>query len=665
MKIFVAEHSGFCYGVRRAMNILQDIEKKGEEAYTLGPIVHNPQVVEYYSKKGIIPIEIDELENMNKKRVIIRTHGVEPKVIEMLKEKGIDIIDATCPFVKRVQKLAQEITDKGLMLIIIGEKNHPEVIGIKGYCKGKCIVVENKDEAKAMDNFDKAAVVVQTTQTQENVSKIMDILKQKGEVVEFYNTRCDATTKRQDAARKLAGKVNVMLVVGGKNSANTKKLALICEREGAKVFHIETADEIKKEWFNYKDQVGITAGASTPDWIIKEVINKMEEIAKELNENNNNNNQLNIQKGQIVEGTVVKVTEKEVIVDIGAKQDGIIPLNEISYKPASSPHEFIKEGDKIKVFVLNPEDKEGNLVLSKKRADFIIGWEKIEKAFNEKETVEATVEEIVRGGALAEVFNLRAFIPASHMDIKYVSDLSSYIGQTLNFKIIEIDKEKKRIVLSRKAYLEEEREKTKNQIWNKIKEGDVVTGIVKRLTDFGAFVDIGGYDGLIHISDLSFKRVSHPSEILTVGQEVKVKVLKVDKEKGKVSLGLKQLAKDPWAEADKKYKEGMIFEGKVVKLAKFGAFVELEPGVEGLVHLSQISNQKIKNPQEVLKVGDKVKVKVLEVNTKNKRISLSIKEALEENATKKVEEVKEEIKEEGLKITIGEIFGDLLKKSIQ
>ncbi|MGB9839610.1 bifunctional 4-hydroxy-3-methylbut-2-enyl diphosphate reductase/30S ribosomal protein S1 [Thermovenabulum sp.] len=663
MKIYIADYSGFCFGVKRAVGILENMVKKGEEAFTLGPIIHNPQVVEYFAKEGIKPIEIDDLDSDRKRNVVIRTHGIEPGVEKLLKDKGINIIDATCPFVKRVHKIAEEISKKGLMLIIIGEKNHPEVIGIKGHYFGKCIVVENENDAEKVDNFDKAAVVVQTTQTQENIDKIMEILNQKGEIVEFYNTRCDATTKRQDAAKKLAKIVDVMLVVGGRNSANTNKLAIICEKEGARVYHIETAEEIKKEWFKEKDKVGITAGASTPDWIIKEVVNKMEEIAKQFGENH----ETEIRKGQILDGRVVKVTNKEVIVDIGAKQDGIIPLNEVSYKPVNSPLDVVKEGEHIKVFVLNPEDKEGNLILSKKMADFIVGWENVEKAYNEKETVDATVEEIVKGGALARVFNIRAFIPASHMDFKYVPDLSNYIGQTLKFKIIEIDKEQKRIVLSRKAFLEEEREKTKNQIWDKIKEGDIITGTVKRIADFGAFVDIGGYDGMIHISDLSYGKVKHPSEILTPGQEVKVKVLKIDKEKGKISLGLKQLAKDPWTEVDKKYHEGNVVEGKVVKITNFGVFVELQPGVEGLVHLSQISKQKIKHPQEVLKVGDMVKVKVLEVNSKEKKISLSIKEALEEEnkVSGKMEDPKEEVKEEGLKITIGEIFGDLLKKSIQ
>lgn len=664
LKLIIADHAGFCFGVNQAIKTIESLIEKKQKAFTLGPIIHNPQEVERLKHLGITAADLCDIKNGS---VIIRTHGVGQKVIKQLESRGLNIIDCTCPFVKRVHKLVADISNKGYLTIIIGDHNHPEVEGIKGWCNGEVKVIENVEEAKNFYTNKKVGVVVQTTQTEENVKKIMDILTSKLDIAVFHNTRCEATLNRQNAAAQVAANVDIMLVIGGKNSSNTKKLVKVCQNVGAKVYHIETAAELKKDWFKPTDKVGITAGASTPDWIIKEVISKMNELNKDYKETAMNEEEgeiiyedtfADLKEDTIVEGTVVKVDDSEVLVNIGYKSDGIIPINELSNVAFESPKDVVKVGDKIQVYIVRLEDKDGNVILSKKRADAINAWNFIEEAYNNQNEIEAVVTEVVKGGVLANINGVKGFIPASHLDIKYVPDLNVFVGQNLKLQVIEFDRKKNRIVLSRKTVLEKEKEKLREKTWASIEEGQIIKGVVKRLTDFGAFVDIGGVDGLIHISDLAWHKINHPSEVVTEEQEVKVQVLKVDKERGRISLGLKQALPNPWDEVEKKYKVGSVIDGKIVKLVSFGAFVEVEPGVEGLVHISQISKDHVANPEDVLEVGQMVKVKIMDINAKEKRISLSIKEAEAEVENKQVYEMPNESNG----ITIGEMVGDLFNK---
>lgn len=665
MEVIIADYSGFCFGVKRAIDAAEKSIDAKETAYTLGPIIHNSQEVERLKCSGIVSADINDI---NEGTVIIRTHGVGPNLIKKLESKNIKIIDGTCPFVKKVHKLAIDICEKGYLLLIIGDHNHPEVEGIKDWCVGDVKVINTPEEANNFYTNKKVGIVVQTTQTEENVKKIMEILESKLDIAIFHNTRCDATLQRQKSAASLAADVDIMIVIGGKHSSNTKKLAQVCQSEGAKVYHIETAKELKKEWFKPNFKVGITAGASTPDWIIKEVFANMDQINKEISNSelaiNEGEGELtyentfnDLQEDTIVEGTVVKVDSNEVLVNIGYKSDGIIPVNELSNIAFDSPEEIVKVGDKINVYIIRLEDKDGNVILSKKKADAINAWSSIEEAYKKEEHIKGIVTEVVKGGVLADVNGIRGFIPASHLDLKYVPDLNVFLNQELELIIIEMDSKKNRVVLSHKLVLEKEREKLKEKTWANIEEGHTIKGVVKRLTDFGAFVDIGGVDGLIHISDLAWHKIKHPSEIVSEEQEVEVIVLKVDKERGRISLGLKQIMPNPWDEIDKKYKVGSIIEGKVVKLVSFGAFVEIEPGVEGLVHISQISQDHISNPSDVLKEGDTVKIKIMDINVNEKRMSLSIKEAQD---GKTYDYAYEKPKENG--VTLGEMFGDLFDK---
>ncbi len=664
----MSQHAGFCFGVKNAVKTAETLISKGEKAYTLGPIVHNPQVIDRLKNQGILPANLEDVNNGN---LIIRTHGVGPSLLDLAKAKGLNIIDVTCPFVKKVQETARQMSENGYLVIIIGDPHHPEVEGIKNWCPGDVKIIQTVRDAENFFTNKHVGIVVQTTQTEENVEKIIQILKTKLDIKTFENTRCIATQQRQDAARDLAKKVDVMLVIGGKNSANTNKLALICQNVGARVYHIETANEIKEEWFDKDNKVGITAGASTPDWIIKEVVLKMDELNKGENKQEVDITKegeipyedtfADIKEDSIVKGTVVKVSNNEILVNIGYKSDGIIPLNELSNSTFQDPGDIVKEGDNIDVYILKLEDKEGNLILSKKRADTAVAWEKVEKIYEQGEAIEGTVTEIVKGGVIAEIDGIKGFIPASHMDLRYVPDLNVYAGKTLNLKVIELDKNKNRIVLSRKLVMEEEKQALKEKTWASIEEGQLIKGIVRRLTDFGAFVDIGGVDGLIHISDLAWQKINHPSEVVKEDEEVEVKILKIDKERERISLGLKQVKGNPWDEVDNKYTVGSIVEGKVVKLVTFGAFVEVEPGIEGLVHISQISNEHIPTPGDVLNVGDTVKVKIMDINSQERKMSLSIKEALWDKKEKR-NDIYMNPNNNG--ITIGEMVGEVFEKNM-
>ncbi len=670
MEVVIAEHLGFCFGVKRAMETVEGLLEEKHKAFTLGPIIHNPQVVEKLNKNGIIDTNLHDIKEGT---VIIRTHGVSPDLIKYLNTKSLNIIDCTCPLVKRIHKLAREISAEFGLTIIIGDRGHPEVEGIVGWCDGDVKVIGNVEEAEDFYTSKKVGIVVQTTQTRENIKKIMNVLKSKLDIGVFYNTRCEATSNRQKSAADVAATVEIMLVIGGKNSSNTKKLAQVCQNVGAKVYHIETAKELRKRWFNNVNKIGITAGASTPDWIIKEVISKMDELSKDIDnqeianeeegEPDYENTFIDIKEDTIVEGIVAKIDSNEILVDISYKSDGIIPINELSDVPFESPTEVVKVGDKIYVYITKLEDENGNVILSKKKADVAKAWDFIEEAYNKQSDLEGEVVEVVKGGVLANISGIRGFIPASHLDLKYVPDLNIFIGKKLKLHVLEIDSGKNRVVLSHRLILEREREELREKTWATIEEGQTIKGVVKRLTDFGAFVDIGGVDGLIHISDLAWHKIKHPSEIVSEEQDVDVLVLRVDKERGRISLGLKQTTPNPWDELDEKYDIGSIIEGKIVKLVSFGAFVEVEPGVEGLVHISQISQEHISNPSDVLTTGEVIKVKIMDINTKDKRMSLSIKEA-QQNEDKN-NQVNEKLNTNDVTngVTIGEMVGDLFDEN--
>jgi len=602
MEVKLAAKAGFCFGVKRALDMAERTVETSS-AVSLGPLIHNQQVVKRLEEQGIHVVNALE-EVLVDQALIIRSHGVGANVYQGAENKGIKVVDATCPFVQKAQRLAAEAARIGQQVIVVGDKLHPEVQGILGWAGKHAIPIQTLEEAKELPSYSHLAVLAQTTQLAESFEGIVEELKHHTQDLTVHNTICNATAERQKAARELAKTVDVMVVVGGRNSANTQKLASICA-ELAQTYPIETAEELEADWFKEATSAGLTAGASTPDWIIEEVHQKM----SEMNENEN--------------------------------------VDEMG----------MADWEKIAPVVIRVENEEGNVTLSKRDEEEEKVQERLEKFAESKEELQAKVVEVINGGVLVDV-GLRGFVPASQLQLGYVEDLNQFLGQTLRLRILEFDPAKRKAVLSQKIILEEEQAIKRRRLLDTLKVGDIVAGIVQRIADFGAFIDIGGIDGLLHISEMSYARIQHPSEMLKMGDEVKVQVLKFDLDTGKLSLGLKQLKDSPWAQVAEKYPVGSIVKGVVVRIVSFGAFVGLADGVDGLVHISQLTDHRVNKVEEVLKVGDIVSAKVIDCQPEAKRISLSMREMVEDAA--RANDVEAMASQAEIKpVTLGDIFGKL------
>lgn len=658
MKIIIAENAGFCFGVKRAVNMtIDELKTQDKDTYSLGPLIHNEQAVKRLEDKGLKTIK--NIEGIKDGKIIIRSHGVTKSIINNIAEMNLDIVDTTCPYVKSVHKKVEDFQEEGYNIVIIGDPEHPEVIGINGWCNNKALIVNSKDEASKISKMDKISIVSQTTNTKEKFEELSEVIKENNSNVEIYNTICKATSVRQKSCKEVAGIVNAMIVIGGYHSANTKKLVEISKSYCDNVYHIEMTRELPLQELSKFNTIGITAGASTPDWIIEEVVETMDNINNN-DENNEMDNEMmeaiensftKIRRGEVLKGEVLFVTDIEVMVNINYKSDGIITREELSNDPDLKPKDLYKVGDEIQVYVIKIDDGDGNVVLSSKRVEDSKSWDELEEIFNNKEEIECTVLNNIKGGLAVLVNGVNGFMPASHVSVKFVSDLSVYKGRKLNAKIIDFENDKKRLILSRKEVEKEELHGKRKELWENLEVDSMVEGVVQRLTDFGAFVDLGGLDGLIHISDLSWNRVKHPSEIVKADQTVTVKILALDQEKNRISLGLKQTTEEPWKAFSQNVKVEDIVDGTVVNLMDFGAFVRLNEGVDGLLHVSQISNEHINKPSDIFKVGDKIKVKVISINEEDKKISLSTKEAADT-----VEVAEEYMNVVESEITIGEMI---------
>ena len=567
---------------------------------------------------------------------------------------------------------------KGYNIIIVGDENHPEVKGINSYCNNEAIIFNKEEDLKVP--VGKTIVVAQSTSNEKVFDYLTNLIKNisKSEIL-VYNTICDATFNRQNSIRKLAKIVDAVIVLGGKKSSNTKKLAEVAKESCKNVFLIQSIKDIDINILKKFNKIGITAGASTPDKVIKEAVSSMENFDKGEMMEAIDNSFKRIKKGEIVTGEVLYVTDNEVMVNLGYRSDGIISKEELSKNTDAKPSDLYKQGDEIEVFVLKMDDGDGNVVLSARRVEDMKVWDEIEESYNNHEIVTAKVINQVKGGLTASLDGISAFIPASHVTVKFQRDLSKFVGDDFQCEIIDFDKRKRRIVLSRKNVLMRELEEKRSQIFESLHIGDVIEGTVQRLTNFGAFVDIGGIDGLVHISELSWNRVKHPSEVVSAGDKVKVQVLSLDEEKDRIALGLKQTTEKPWDKFINAVKVGDVVKGKVVNILDFGAFVRLEEGVDGLLHVSQICREHIEKPQDRLEIGQEVEVKVIEIDQENKKISLSIKallEPIEDNENKEKTEkpkvkkerprrpkenrVKKQIqepKEDEFNTTIGDLLG--------
>lgn len=680
MKLLVAKNSGFCFGVRRAVDICHQQAGEKGRVYSWGKIIHNEGVVEALRQEGVIPVE--SLKGLaSGDTLIIRAHGATPELFATCQDRGIEVVDATCPFVKRIHRIVAKARQEGLPIYIAGKRNHPEVIGIAGWAGEGAVILGSVEEAEAVPAGEQGCLVAQTTFSRESYEAMGEILRGKIQSLTQHPTICDTTRARQQEAEMLSRRCSKMLVLGSQTSANTMELAKLCRKNCPETKTIENIAKISLEIFNSDDIIGLVAGASTPDPMIREVIQGMSELEqttietieaeapaevvaetteqpveaavetvtvaeaeeaapaaepKDIAEDFEaaiDSSIRRIRPGQVVKGTVIGITDNEVLVNVGYKSDGYIPRSEFVTDEETKIEDLVKEGDTIDAEVVKVNDGEGNVLLSQKNIQTRKIWDALLSEENEGKIFEAVVKEVVKGGLIAEIEGgVRAFIPASHVSVKYVEKLDAFVGKNVKVKVLEVDKQRKRIVASIKQVIIEEAAKAEQEKWDALVVGSKIHGVVRRITDFGAFVDIGGLDGLVHVTDVGWGRVKHPNEILSVNQEVDVLVLGVDKEKKRISLGYKQLQPKPWTMAAEKYPVGSIVEGKVVRIVPFGAFVALEPTIDGLIHISHVAIRRIEKVEDELKVGDVVRCKVLEVAPEAKRISLSRKEAiLEEN----------------------------------
>ncbi len=722
MRVLLAKNSGFCFGVRRAVDMAEALAGERGSVYTYGNIIHNEEVVSELEQKGVHSIsDISALKAGD--TLVIRAHGAPPSVYEQARALGLKLEDATCPFVKRIHAIVQKAAAEGHKVFIAGKPQHPEVVGICGWAGEGAVVLQSAEDAKMAPFAQFAVLVSQTTLPEETFFAIRDMLKKRVGDLAVYNTICDTTRARQSEAVEIAKQSSRMFVLGSKSSENTQKLYELCIKHCILTQNIESIDKLFLDKLPSDDIIGIVAGASTPDRMIREVLRVMSEqekttietieaaapaeevvvpqepqmteetaaveatveaapeaapkaeeetveakteekaeaevvpaqkekkAPKKTTEHDESSEfaeafeatMTRIHNGQVLQGTVISIVDGEVFVNIGYKSDGVIPAGEFSSDPDSKPEALFHEGDLIDVEVTKVNDGEGNVLLSRKNVESKKLWDELLSQENiEEQIFDAVGKEVVKGGIIADISGIRAFVPASHVSIKYIENLSEFIGKPMRLKVLEVDRQRKRIVASHKQVLLAEAAAEKREKWEALVVGSKVNGIVRRIADFGAFVDIGGIDGLVHVTDAAWGRVKHPSDVFTIGQEIEVLILNVDVEKERVSLGYKQLQPKPWMLAGEKYPIGSIVEGKVVRIVPFGAFVALESTIDGLIHISQVSVHRIAKVEDELKVGDVVRCKVLEVNPEAKRISLSRKEALLEEDPELAEKLRAE-----------------------
>ncbi len=638
MRVILAESAGFCYGVRRAVELAKETAAKTGHCWMLGDLIHNAHVVEELKSLGIQKAEsIDALQPGD--TVVIRSHGELKQILDQLAVKGVRCVDATCPNVRRIQTLAAQAEEEGRTPVIIGDAAHPEVAGIASWCRNPLVfsgpeAVESWLEKDPKARETPLTVMAQTTCIRELFETSWKIVKKECTNVKIFDTICNATQTRQTEAATIAAQADVMVVVGDRKSANTKHLTEICQKSCPRVYQVENAEQLSPDWFNDCSVAGLTAGASTPACIIKEVYATMSEEIRAVEGKEESFEELlnqsfkTLNTGEKVTGIVTAITPTEVQVDVGAKQAAYIKFNELSDDPNARPEDIVKVGDEIETYIVRVNDVEGYAELSKKRLDAVKVWENIEQAVEEKIVLEGTVTEENKGGIVVSVKGVRVFVPASQSGQPRGADLSAMKGQKVQLRITEVNRARRRVVGSIRSVTDEARRAAQEEIWANIEEGKRYTGTVKSMTSYGVFVDIGGVDGMVHISELSWSRIKTPSEVCKVGDTMEVYVISFDTEKRKISLGVKDHNVDPWQVFMDKYTVGDVASVRVVKLMTFGAFAEVVPGVDGLIHISQIADRRIEKPEDVLSEGQIVDAKITAVDEERKKISLSIRALL-------------------------------------
>ena len=642
MSITVAKSAGFCFGVNRAINIVNSLLDKNVKVSTLGPIIHNMEVVNELESRGCKAVEnIDEVEK--DATLVIRSHGVPKYVIDKLDENGVKYEDATCPFVKKIHNIVANPDNKDGIVLIAGNSVHPEVEGIIGHCSTECHTFKNSEEIDEIYNIvlkknnKQVFVVAQTTFDTKEWKKCVKKIKKLCTNAKIFDTICNATSVRQTEADLLAAQSDFMVVIGDRHSSNTGKLFDICKRQCDNTVLIETADELDALQVSVAEKIGVTAGASTPARIIKEVLDTMSEIKSGVTNGEESFEALleeslkNLNTNERVMGTVLSIAPNEVQVDVGRKQTGFIPASELSNDPNAKPEDIVKVGDKIELLITN--DQEGTIMLSKRRVDAAKGWEILESKVDSQEVLTGKVTEAVKGGVIVIYNDVRGFIPASQATATRDESLEDLVGKEVQFRLIEVSQRgrRKRAIGSIRSVLKEQRAAQREEFWKNCEIGKKYTGVVKSLTSYGAFVDLGGVFGMIHISELSWTHIKHPSEVVNVGDTVEVYVKDINEETKKISLGFKNADENPWEILKNQYPVGTVVKATIVGLTSFGAFANIIPGIDGLIHISQIANKRIEKPADVLKVGDVVEAKITAIDFDKKRVSLSMRALLPED----------------------------------
>lgn len=661
MRVILAKTAGFCFGVDRAVNMAYELANSGARAATLGQLIHNSLVTDDLAAKGVRIIS-SPAEAQRGETVIIRAHGVAAEVYEELKGTGAEICDATCPFVKKIHRIVAENSGEDTEVFIAGDPNHPEVIGIEGHCKGEVNIFNSEAELDEIikndgENYDKRIIAVSQTTFSQKVWKICkEKIKKYYTNAKIFDTICFATRERQDEAALISKQSDMMIIIGDRHSSNTAKLKAVCS-ENCDTYLVERAAELNTINFSHCATVGVTAGASTPSAIIKEVLFAMSEIVNEttniqveevpsevaaaedmdfsaaLEESLNN-----MSTDQRVKGVVMGITPTEIQVDIGRKHAGFVPMDEYSADPNADAAKELKVGDTLDLIIMKTNDAEGTVMLSKRRFDAQKAWTDIIAAEEDGRVLEGTVAEVIKGGILVVSGGVRIFIPASLATERKDEPLEDLLKKTVKFRIIEVNKQRRRAVGSIRAVLKDMRKEAAEAFWAQAEVGQKYHGVVKSMTNYGAFVDIGGVDGMVHISEMSWKRIKNPAEVFSIGQEVDVYIKALDAENKKISLGYRRDEDNPWEILRKNYPEGSVIEAEIVGLTTFGAFARIIPGIDGLIHISQIADRHISKPQDVLTVGDKVTCKITAIDFDKKRVSLSIRALIEPAAEEAVEE---------------------------
>ena len=679
--VLTGSAGGFCGGVARAVNMAESALAQKGRVYCLGKLLHNEAEIARLEALGMVTVDsVDEIPDGA--AVLLRAHGEGPAVYEALRRKGAEVFDATCGRVAHIHRLAREAEERGRKLIVFGDPEHPEVRGVCGWCRDTVTVRNTEALENLLQNDPQLAasplrLLFQSTETQANLKKSKEIAKKRCTNCEIFDTICSATQIRQKEALELASRCDAMVVIGGKNSANSRHLADLCAQRCAHVLFLANAEELDTAALKAFDTIGITAGASVPARILKEVTRKMDEIRDTIEtteattveaapapaeaavekieapqaeapaaeekaeapaaEGEKSFAELledsikTIYNGEVVKGIVAAITPTEVTVDLGTKHSGYIPVEEFLDDNGTSVEDLIHIGDTVEASVVRVNDVEGTVMLSKRRLDAVKNWEDVEAACENETIVEGVVTEENKGGIVVKVKGLRVFVPASQSGLPRDAEMSQLLRQKVQLYITEVNKPRRRIVGSIRKVAARARHEAITRIWDEIEVGKRYHGTVKSLTSYGAFVDIGGVDGMVHVSELSWKRINKPADVVAVGDELDVYVINFDRASRKISLGYKDPNENPWERFMSQYQVGDVASVRIVKLMTFGAFAEIVPGVDGLIHISQIANRRIGKPDEVLAVGDIVDVKITAIDEDKHKVSLSIR-ALSEPA---------------------------------